>query len=244
MSKELMEDIENKDERESEKAVDEIVESDEDLTKEELKAKKKEAKEAKKALKASKKDKRKEKAKKKPEEINIVKELLSLIVYIGIVVLFCFFIINYVGCRSLVDGSSMEPNLHDGDNLWVDKLSYNIGDPKRFDVIVFNYDEDTTYVKRIIGMPGETIRIDQNGNIYINEMMLVEHYGKEVILPTNIGRASQSILLGEDEYFVLGDNRNNSQDSRLASVGNVSREDIVGKAVFRIYPLSDIGIVD
>lgn len=244
MSKELMEDIENKDERESEKAVDEIVESDEALTKEELKARKKEAKEAKKALKASKKDKRKEKAKKKPEEINIVKELLSLIVYIGIVVLFCFFIINYVGCRSLVDGSSMEPNLHDGDNLWVDKLSYNIGDPKRFDVIVFNYDEDTTYVKRIIGMPGETIRIDQNGNIYINEMMLVEHYGKEVILPTNIGRASQSILLGEDEYFVLGDNRNNSQDSRLASVGNVSREDIVGKAVFRIYPLSDIGIVD
>ena len=244
MSKELMEDIENKDERESEKAVDEIVESDEDLTKEELKARKKEAKEAKKALKASKKDKRKEKAKKKPEEINIVKELLSLIVYIGIVVLFCFFIINYVGCRSLVDGSSMEPNLHDGDNLWVDKLSYNIGDPKRFDVIVFNYDEDTTYVKRIIGMPGETIRIDQNGNIYINEMMLVEHYGKEVILPTNIGRASQSILLGKDEYFVLGDNRNNSQDSRLASVGNVSREDIVGKAVFRIYPLSDIGIVD
>ncbi|MBQ8318951.1 MAG: signal peptidase I [Lachnospiraceae bacterium] len=239
-----MEDIENKDERESEKAVDEIVESDEALTKEELKARKKEAKEAKKALKASKKDKRKEKAKKKPEEINIVKELLSLIVYIGIVVLFCFFIINYVGCRSLVDGSSMEPNLHDGDNLWVDKLSYNIGDPKRFDVIVFNYDEDTTYVKRIIGMPGETIRIDQNGNIYINEMMLVEHYGKEVILPTNIGRASQSILLGEDEYFVLGDNRNNSQDSRLASVGNVSREDIVGKAVFRIYPLSDIGIVD
>ena len=244
MSKELMEDIENKDERESEKTVDEIVESDEALTKEELKARKKEAKEAKKALKASKKDKRKEKAKKKPEEINIVKELLSLIVYIGIVVLFCFFIINYVGCRSLVDGSSMEPNLHDGDNLWVDKLSYNIGDPKRFDVIVFNYDEDTTYVKRIIGMPGETIRIDQNGNIYINEMMLVEHYGKEVILPTNIGRASQSILLGEDEYFVLGDNRNNSQDSRLASVGNVSREDIVGKAVFRIYPLSDIGIVD
>ncbi len=244
MSKELMEDIENKDERESEKAVDDIMDSDEDLTKEELKARKKEAKEAKKALKASKKDKRKEKAKKKPEEINIVKELLSLIVYIGIVVLFCFFIINYVGCRSLVDGSSMEPNLHDGDNLWVDKLSYNIGDPKRFDVIVFNYDEDTTYVKRIIGMPGETIRIDQNGNIYINEMMLVEHYGKEVILPTNIGRASQSILLGEDEYFVLGDNRNNSQDSRLASVGNVSREDIVGKAVFRIYPLSDIGIVD
>lgn len=247
MSKELMDQIDETIDQDTE-AVDMETESNSDseegLTKEEIKAKKMEEKAAKKSLKAEKKSKKKAKSKKKPEDINIVKELLSLIVYIGIVVLFCFFIINYVGCRSLVDGSSMEPNLHDGDNLWVDKLSYNIGDPDRFDVIVFNYDEDTTYVKRIIGMPGETIRIDQNGNIYINEMMLVEQYGKEQILPTNIGRASQSILLGEDEYFVLGDNRNNSQDSRLASVGNVSREDIVGKAVFRIYPLSDIGVVD
>lgn len=192
----------------------------------------------------NKKKKRKKKNDTKPEDINIVKELLSLIVYIGIVVLACFLIINFVGCRSLVDGSSMEPTLHNGDNLWVDKLSYTIGDPDRFDVIVFYYDDETTYIKRIIGLPGETVRIDQNGNIFIDEMLLKEEYGKERILPSNIGRASQTILLGEDEYFVLGDNRNNSQDSRISSVGNVHRDSIVGKAIFRIYPLRDLGIVE
>ncbi len=202
-----------------------------------------EIEESKKTKKKKNKKKKKSKEKVNPEDINIVKELLSLIIYIGIVVIFCFLIINFVGCRSLVDGSSMEPTLHNGDNLWVDKLAYNIGDPKRFDVIVFNYDEETTYIKRIIGLPGETVRIDQNGNIFIDEMLLKEDYGKEVILPSNIGRASQSIRLGEDEYFVLGDNRNNSQDSRISSVGNVHRDSIVGKALFRIYPLKDIGMV-
>ena len=198
-----------------------------------------------------KKDKKKSKKKKqknvkeevKPEDINIVKELLSLIIYIGVVVLLCYFIINFVGTRSRVDGSSMEPTLTDGDSLWVDKLSYTFGDPERFDVIIFNYDEDTTYVKRVIGLPGETFRIDQNGNIYINEQLLKEDYGKEVILPTNLGRANQPVVLGEDEYFVLGDNRNNSSDSRWADVGNVHREDIIGKVVLRIYPFSDFGVV-
>jgi len=193
--------------------------------------------------KRDKKDKKKQVKEEKPEDINIVKELLSLIIYIGIVVLLCYFIINFVGTRSKVDGSSMEPTLSDNDNLWVDKLSYTFGDPKRFDVIIFNYDEDTTYVKRIIGLPGETVRIDQNGNIYINEQLLKEDYGKEVIHSTNLGRASQPVVLGEDEYFVLGDNRNNSSDSRWSDVGNVHRDDILGKVVLRIYPFSGFGTV-
>lgn len=187
--------------------------------------------------------KRKKKKDRKPEEVNIVKELLSLIIYIGIVVLLCFIIINFVGCRSRVEGESMMPTLNDKDNLWVDKLSYTFGDPKRFDVIIFNYNEDTTYVKRIIGLPGETVRIDKDGKIYINDRLLVENYGKEKISANNLGRASQPVLLGKDEYFVLGDNRNNSSDSRWADVGNVQREDIVGKVVFRIYPFKDLGFV-
>lgn len=188
-------------------------------------------------------EKSKTKNEKKPEDVNIVKELLSLIIYIGLVVLLCYFIINFVGCRSRVDGSSMEPTLTDGDNLWVDRLSYTFGEPERFDVIIFNYDEDTTYVKRIIGLPGETVRIDQNGNIYINEQLLKENYGKDTILPSNLGRASQPVVLGEDEYFVLGDNRNNSSDSRWADVGNVSKDDIIGKVVLRIYPFSSFGAI-
>ncbi len=195
----------------------------------------------------SKKDRRADrKARKKaekPEDVNIVKELLSLIIYIGLVILLCYFVIHFVGCRSRVDGSSMMPTLSDNDNLWVDKLSYRFGDPKRFDVIIFNYDEDTTYVKRIIGLPGETVRIDRDGNIFINEQLLKEDYGMEKILPTNLGRANQPVVLGEDEYFVLGDNRNNSQDSRWADVGNVNRKDIVGKVVLRIYPFSSFGVI-
>lgn len=189
------------------------------------------------------KKKKKEENPQKPEDVNIVKDLLSLIIYIGIVVLLCYIIINYVGCRSRVDGSSMEPTLSDKDSLWVDKLSYTFGKPKRFDVIIFDYDEDTTYVKRVIGLPGETVRIDQNGNIYINEKLLKEDYGMEQILPSNLGRASQPVVLGEGEYFVLGDNRNNSSDSRWPDVGNVKEEDIVGKVVLRIYPFSSFGTI-
>ena len=221
---------------------DETSDVNEDTKKKRIRKPKKN-KDNKENKKDNKKEKKSEKEPKKPEEINIVKELLSLIIYIGLVVLLCYFVINFVGCRSRVDGSSMNPTLEDGDNLWVDKLSYRFGDPKRFDVIIFNYDEDTTYVKRIIGLPGETVRIDQDGHIFINEQLLKEDYGKEVILPTNLGRASQPVVLGEDEYFVLGDNRNNSQDSRWADVGNVNRKDIVGKVILRIYPFSKFGTI-
>lgn len=269
MSKDLLDnnDIEaNNSSNDTEKEINigEIFSSDDDSpSAEELAANKKALKKEKKAMKkaeklkknegnsdnieskkkSKKKSRKKSKKDVKPEEINIVKELLSLIVYIGIVVIACFLIITYVGCRSLVDGTSMEPTLQNEDNIWVDKLSYTFGDPERFDVIVFYYDEETTYIKRIIGLPGETVRIDQNGNIFINDLLLKEDYGKERIFPSNIGRASQTILLGNDEYFVLGDNRNNSQDSRLSSVGNVHRDDILGKAVFRIYPLRTMGVV-
>ncbi len=190
-----------------------------------------------------KKKKKKKTPERKPDEVNIVKELLGLIIYVGVVILLCFLIITFVGCKSRVDGDSMNPTLEDGDQLWVSKISYTLGKPHRFDVIIFKYDEDDTYVKRIIALPGERIRIDNEGNIYINDMLIEEHYGKEPIMAYNVGRAGQDVLLGEDEYFVLGDNRNNSHDSRWADVGNVSREDIIGKVVFRLYPFSKFGKV-
>ena len=152
-------------------------------------------------------------------------------------------IITYVGQRTQVSGSSMETTLSDGDNLLVDKITYRFSEPKRFDIIVFpfQYDTDTYYIKRIIGMPGETVQIDYDGNIYINGSLLEESYGREVI--QNPGRAAEPITLGEDEYFVMGDNRNNSSDSRDPSVGNIHRKDIIGRAWVRIWPFSKFGVL-
>ncbi|MCC8103163.1 MAG: signal peptidase I [Clostridiales bacterium] len=171
------------------------------------------------------------------------KEILSWILYIGFVILATWLILHFVGQRTVVDGRSMNDTLQDGDNLIVEKLSYRFGDPQRFDIIVFKpyEDSDELYIKRIIGLPGETVRIDMDGNIYIDGELLEEDYGKETI--ANPGRASEEITLGEDEYFVLGDNRNNSTDSRTEKVGNVSRDSIVDKAWLRIWPLGSFGFL-
>ncbi|MBE5915451.1 MAG: signal peptidase I [Pseudobutyrivibrio ruminis] len=172
------------------------------------------------------------------------KEVISVILNVLICFVVVFLITHFVGQRTVVSGSSMEDTLSDKDNLIVDKISYRLHDPERFDVVVFppKYEEDTYYIKRIIGLPGEVVRIDSAGVIYINGEVLTESYGTETIL--NAGLAENEILLGPDEYFVLGDNRNNSTDSRFESVGNVEGDDIVGKAWLRVYPFSDFGLVD
>ena len=172
-----------------------------------------------------------------------MKETLSTSIYLLVVLCAAYLIITYVGQRTQVSGSSMETTLSDGDNLLVDKITYRFSEPKRFDIIVFpfQYDTDTYYIKRIIGMPGETVQIDYDGNIYINGSLLKESYGREVI--QNPGRAAEPITLGEDEYFVMGDNRNNSSDSRDPSVGNIHRKDIIGRAWVRIWPFSKFGVL-
>ena len=174
---------------------------------------------------------------------NIMKEILSTSIYLLVVLCAAYLIITYVGQRTQVSGSSMETTLSDGDNLLVDKITYRFSDPKRFDIIVFpfQYDTDTYYIKRIIGMPGETVQIDYDGNIYINGSLMEESYGREVI--QNPGKAAEPITLGEDEYFVMGDNRNNSSDSRDPSVGNIHRKDIIGRAWVRIWPFSKFGVL-
>lgn len=174
----------------------------------------------------------------------VLKEIVSVIINVVVCFLIVFVITQFVGQRTVVSGSSMEDTLSDGDNLIVDKISYRFNDPERFDVVVFpyQYEADTYYIKRIIGLPGETVQIDGSGNIYIDGALLADEYGTETIL--NAGLATQEITLGDNEYFVLGDNRNNSTDSRFEAVGNIKGENIVGRAWLRIYPFNEFGFVE
>lgn len=172
----------------------------------------------------------------------VVKELFGWIVFIVVVVAASYLIVTFVGQRTEVSGSSMETTLSSGDQLIVDKISYRFRDPKRYDIVVFpyRYEENTYYIKRIIGLPGETVQI-VDGMVYINGSPLNEHYGNEVI--EDPGSAAEPITLGDDEYFVLGDNRNNSQDSRASNVGLIHRDELLGRAWVRIWPLDQFGVI-
>ena len=176
------------------------------------------------------------------EKPNVMRELLGMLVYVGIVLAITFLIITFVGQRTHVSGESMENTLDDGDQLIVDKLTYRFHDPERFDIIVFpfRYKDNTYYIKRIIGLPCETVQI-VDGEIYIDGELLEESYGREVM--QDAGLAAEPITLGDDEYFVLGDNRNYSSDSRDPSVALIHRKEIIGRAWLRIWPLNSFGIL-
>lgn len=176
------------------------------------------------------------------EHRSVFGELFSWILYIIVIVGLSFLIITFVGQRTRVDGQSMETTLHDGDNLIVDKISFRFRAPERYEIVVFpyRYEQNTYYIKRIIGMPGETVQII-DGYVYINGEMLDEHYGNEVMLDAGI--AAEPITLGEDEYFLLGDNRNHSADSRQESVGVLKKSELMGRAWIRIYPFDKFGVI-
>jgi len=166
--------------------------------------------------------------------------ILEILIYIVLLIICVFFIPKYVLQRTVVSGTSMLNTLHDNESLLVEKVSYRFKDPDRFDIVVFypygRDDPDNYYVKRIIGLPGETIQI-QGDDIYINGQILEENYGKDPI--TDEGIASEPIVLAEDEFFVLGDNREVSEDSRI--FGPVAKKNLGGRAFFRIYPFNKFG---
>ncbi len=169
--------------------------------------------------------------------------ILGYIAYFAMIFIIALLLVKFVGQRTVVHGTSMVPTLENGDNLIADKVTYRFREPERFEIIVFpyEYEEKTYYIKRIIGLPGETVYIDDDGNIWIDGEILEENYGSEPI--EYAGLAAEEIVLGEDEYFCLGDNRGVSKDSRYSDVGNIKRSDIIGRTIFRIWPLSGIGPV-
>lgn len=180
----------------------------------------------------------------KEKKSNMAGIVYDLIFYAMLIFICVYIVPNFVLQRTIVDGSSMADTLLNGEQLYVEKLSYRFDALDRFDIIVFypyGRDNEEYYVKRIIGLPGETVQIIDS-KIYINGEILEENYGKEPI--EDPGRAAQPITLADDEYFVMGDNRNVSKDSRTEEVGNVKKENIGGRAILRILPLKRFGTID
>lgn len=175
--------------------------------------------------------------------IKKLKDFMFSSVYFLVIIILAFLIIKYVGQRTEVVGRSMEPTLEDADNLIVDKITYRFKNPERYDIIVFPYRDGSGmyYIKRIIGLPGERVYINERGDVFVNSEKLVETYIKDKA--DDAGLAANTIQLGEDEYFVLGDNRNNSTDSRSPEVGKVKRDEIIGRAFVRIWPFDRINFL-
>jgi signal peptidase I len=148
-----------------------------------------------------------------------------------------FFLINAVSARIKIDGSSMEPNLHHGEFVIVSKLNYRFGDPERGDVVVFDFPRNITqeYIKRVIGLPGEHIRVD-DGKLYVNDIMLSEPYIN--IEPKYEGDWD----VPENTLFVLGDNRNNSSDSH--TWGMVPMNNLIGEALVVYWPPASWGLIN
>jgi len=147
-----------------------------------------------------------------------------------------FLLVNAATGRFRIEGQSMEPNLHDGEYVLIDKISYLLHAPERGDVIVFvppNNERD--YIKRVIGLPGDTVEI-RSGQVYVNGVALDEPY-----LKNTINNDMPAHMVEEGRYFVMGDNRNNSSDSR--SFGAIAPQSIVGRAWLVYWPPSDWGTV-
>lgn len=178
------------------------------------------------------------------EAKSFLRQSIETVAYFIIIFLVVLLVQRFIIQPVEVNGSSMEPTLHNNNHVLLEKISYSLSEPKRFDVIVFRpyeYDKELYYIKRVIGLPGETVQI-MDSVIFINGERLDENYGLENVIK-GAGIAGEKIVLGEGEYFVLGDNRNNSKDSRDPSVGVVKQDAILGRAWCTIWPFKDFGIV-
>lgn len=175
--------------------------------------------------------------------LDLAKEIVTWAFQIILVIGIAFVLVYFVGEKTNVIGASMEPTLYNKNEVIINKFIYKLTDPQRGDVIVFypNGNKNThSNIKRVVGLPGETVKIE-NGKLYIDEEEITSEYITESI--EDAGIAQDEILLGEDEYFVLGDNLGNSEDSRFTNIGNVNKKDIEGKVWFRVSPVKEMGFI-
>ena len=184
-------------------------------------------------------------SRKKRRKVNyeLLQEIIIWLFQIALVCFAAFVLVWYFGQRVSVIGDSMNPGLKNGDITLVNRLVYDVRKPRRGDIIAFkpNGNESSQYyMKRVIGLPGETIECKE-GIIFIDGEMLEEDYKTTAI--EELGLLEEPITLKSDEFFVLGDDRQSSEDSRMANIGNVKRSEIAGKVWFVISPIKHLGIV-
>lgn len=174
----------------------------------------------------------------------IITQILITLVEIAIVIAISYAITHYGFAKMHVSGSNMEPTLKEGDSVLINKMSYIILSIKRNDVVVVQQDgagHNYYFIGRIMGLPGERVKI-KDGYLYINEKKIEEKYDFPVM--ENGGLALEDIVLDNDEYFILCDNRNECEDSRNANIGNILKKNIVGKAWLRTNSLAVIKDID
>lgn len=166
------------------------------------------------------------------------------IVHILVVIVLAIFLVEYMGMSYEITGHSMEPDFLPGDTVLIDRIMYKVRKPHRFEVLLFRNsdDEEHIYMKRVIGLPGETLQI-REGKIFIEDHELdVESYGS--LQQINLsGIAENPVLLGKGEYFVIGDNSDSSEDSRFSNIGNVRMDHIIGKVWIRSKPFDRAGFI-
>lgn len=175
--------------------------------------------------------------------MQIIGSVFEFVKTVAIIIIIAFFVRFYLVQPFIVEGSSMEPTFQNGEYLLVDKISYRVKPPQRGQVVVFHPPTFPTlnYIKRIIGLPGDSIEIKE-GEIYINGARLLEPYlSQGQTLVRNPQAANLKLHLGVKEYFVLGDNREHSSDSR--EWGNVPLDNIIGRAWLVVFPIQNFGLV-
>ncbi len=175
------------------------------------------------------------------DETNTLRRAVSWVVDIVVVISLAWFAAYGFGTQIRIAGQSMMPGLEGDDVVLMDRLTYDFTEPARFDVVVFQREDRKSNVKRVIGLPGEVVQI-KDGFIYIDGERLEADNGLDQAVLA--GLAENPVTLGEDEYFLLGDNRDGSEDSRFINIGNVKREQIQGKIWLRLLPLIHIGFVE